>query len=270
MPENRPSIPEQVKREVRKICGFGCAICGMPFFQYDHVEEFADVKEHTVENLVLLCPNHHAAKTTKKLSKERIVEARKKPFNKDKTLTSSFNVEPSKELLIQLGSNIVTGWHPEARREHHSIWINGQSFFTIHNDEGYLTISMVLTDENGDILLLVKKGELLVSTAAWDYKYEGQNILIRAGLGDILLNLNLSDTKVEILKGIFLDKNLDGFRVDNGSLITLLGGESIGTFRNVNWRAYGEGDGGIGLLNARSAPHAQRLYYYTVLLEYTD
>jgi predicted restriction endonuclease len=70
--QERPAIPEHISRTVRQQCGFGCAICGMPFFEYEHIEEWADVKEHTVENILLLCPNHHSSKTTKKLSADRL------------------------------------------------------------------------------------------------------------------------------------------------------------------------------------------------------
>lgn len=252
MAENRPAIPEAIKREVRKQCGFGCAICGMPFFQYDHVEEYSEVKEHTTENLVLLCPNHHAAKTTKKLSKERIIAAKHNPFNSNKSHTTPFKVEPSKELVTLLGSNILTGWRPDIRNDYYLVWVNGVSFFTIHCEDGWLTISVTISDSNGNILLSVKKGELIVSTDAWDYIYEGENIKIRAGLGEILLDLNLSDKKVEVIKGTFCDANKDGFIVTDGSLLNICEGNILGTSRGN--QSYGMG--GWGLLNSKSAPGA--------------
>lgn len=253
MAGNRPEIPEAMKREVRKECGFGCAICGMPFFQYDHIEEYAVVKEHTAENLVLLCPNHHTAKSTDKLSPERVIEAKRAPFNVNKPLTSAYKVEPSKEIVTLLGSNMLTGWRPELLNEYFLVWVNGKSFFTIHSDEDWLTISVDITDSSGKVLLSVKRGELIVSTDAWDYVYEGDNIKIRSGLGQIILDLNLTDRRVEVLKGNFVDEHLDGFIVDNGSLYNRLGGKTVGTSsRN---RSYGLG--GWGLLNSKSAPNVQ-------------
>lgn len=252
MSQTRPSIPEPIKRVVRKQCGFGCAICGMPFFQYDHIEEYADVKEHTAENLVLLCPNHHSAKTTKKLSKERIREAKEKPFNVFHATTSPFKVEPSKELITQLGSNVITGWHSDGKSDHNTIWVNGKSFLIIHSNEGWFTISIEVTDVDGNVLLSVKQGELVVSTENWDYEYEGENIKIRAELGNIILDLNLSDKKVEVVKGMFIDKKSDGFIVRDGSLISILNGNSMGKVRNV--RTHNLSFGGWGFLNSASAP----------------
>ncbi|MFA0438588.1 HNH endonuclease signature motif containing protein [Vibrio sp. 10N.222.51.C12] len=255
MAEDRPAIPEPIKREVRQQCCFGCAICGMPFFQYDHIDEYADVQEHTADNLVLLCPNHHSAKTTKKLSKERIRAAKQKPFNSTRPHTSGFQVEPTQELLTLLGSNLVKGWYPNGNGDHHPVWINGKSYFTIHSDEGWLSVSLAVTNDRGEILLTVVRGELMVATGNWDYVYEGDNIKVRAGLGDIILDINLSDSKVEILKGMFLDRTIDGYVIQDGALHTICegqnGGISIGCTANAN------GFGGWGILNQKAFPDVQ-------------
>lgn len=134
---------------------------------------------------------------------------------------------------------MLTGWRPELLNEYFLVWVNGKSFFTIHSDEDWLTISVDITDSSGKILLSVKRGELIISTDAWDYVYEGDNIKIRSGLGQIILDLNLTDRRVEVLKGNFVDENPDGFIVENGSLYNRLEGKTVGTSsRN---RSYGLG-----------------------------
>ncbi|MBZ7507808.1 HNH endonuclease signature motif containing protein [Klebsiella michiganensis] len=252
MTESRPSIPEPIKRLVRQQCFFGCAICGMPFFQYDHIEEYAEVQEHTADNLVLLCPNHHSAKTTNKLSKERIRQAKKNPFNANREHTSGFKVEPSKQLLAMLGTNSVVGWYPDGNGEHYPVWINGKGFFIIHSDEGWLSISIAITDQDGNVILSVKRGELIVSTSTWDYLYESDNVQIREGLGDIILDLIFSDVKVEVLKGMFFDKTKDGFVVENGALLTFFNGENKGCI--TGGQSHANGCGGWGILNTQSFP----------------
>lgn len=254
--KDRPAIPESIKREVRQQCFFGCAICGMPFFQYDHIQEYSEVKKHEASNLILLCPNHHSAKTTNKLSTERIIEAKRSPFNTNRSFTSPFTIEKSKEIKVLLGSNEVSGWFPDGYGEHHAIWINGKSFFTIHAENEWLSISLVLTDSNGKILLVINRGELHSSTAEWDYLYEGDNIKIRAGLRDVLLDLKVSDQKVEILKGGFLDSGLDGYHVQNGMLETLFQGKSCGI--SIGSSARGNGFGGWGILNSNKYPNIQK------------
>ncbi|WP_165744305.1 HNH endonuclease signature motif containing protein [Pseudoalteromonas sp. Z9A6] len=244
-------IPADIKRRVRKECGFGCAICGMPFFDYDHIEEYSTVKEHTAENLILLCPNHHRAKPFK-LSKDRIIEARAKPYNLNKNLTSPFKLEPSRKLKTLFGSNMVEGFYPDGNNEHYALWINGESFFTIHSENSWLCVSFKLTDIKGNILLLVENGEVKVSTQSWDYEWVGSNIKIRAGKGLILLDLNLSDNQVEILRGCFLDSGYDGFIINDGALLTIIEGQQRGV--SIGSRAIANGFGGWGLLNNSKHP----------------
>ena len=249
---SRPEIPEPIKRIVRQQCYFGCAICGMPFFEYDHIEEYAHVKENKADNLILLCPTHHAAKTTNKMSKERLKEAQKNPYNASRPNTTGFKVEPSKQLITLLGSNKVTGWYPDGKGDHYPIWINGKGFFVIHSNEGWLSVSLTITNEHGDILLQVIRGELIVSTSSWDYVYESDNIKIRAGLRNILLDMTLSDCKVQILNGMFFDKTKDGFIVRDGALITYCDGNFRGF--STGCTSHCNGNGGWGLLNKNKFP----------------
>jgi hypothetical protein len=37
MAEDRPPIPLPVKRLVRQQCAFGCVLCGLPLYEYDHI-----------------------------------------------------------------------------------------------------------------------------------------------------------------------------------------------------------------------------------------
>jgi hypothetical protein len=44
-----------MKREIRQRCGFGCVLCGIRIYQYDHIIDYAQVQEHTADNITLLC-----------------------------------------------------------------------------------------------------------------------------------------------------------------------------------------------------------------------
>ena len=67
------TIPESIKRKVRQRCGFGCVICGIGLYEYEHfAPEYKDAKSHAPEGITLLCPNHHARKTIGRLSLETI------------------------------------------------------------------------------------------------------------------------------------------------------------------------------------------------------
>ena len=69
MGESRPAIPSGIQREVRQRCGFGCVICGMPLYEYEHMKEWAIVREHVADDITLLCDQHHREKTSGLLPK---------------------------------------------------------------------------------------------------------------------------------------------------------------------------------------------------------
>jgi trigger factor len=82
--EPRPPIPADVLRRVRQRCGFGCVICGLPFYDVDHIVDYTDMRIHDEDNLTLLCQNHHRAKTPKnrRLSLETVRRYDADPHNR--------------------------------------------------------------------------------------------------------------------------------------------------------------------------------------------
>jgi len=60
---DRPPIPDPVKRTIRQRCGFGCVICGLPIYEYDHIFGYKNETGHIVEEITLLCDHHHKLKT---------------------------------------------------------------------------------------------------------------------------------------------------------------------------------------------------------------
>lgn len=88
MAENRPAIPESIKREVRRRCGFGCVICGCPVYDYEHMLEWSVVQRHVASEITLLCPTHHRAKTSRRLSPEMVQKANENPFNLNKDFST--------------------------------------------------------------------------------------------------------------------------------------------------------------------------------------
>jgi hypothetical protein len=249
---SRPPIPASMRRQVRQQCYFGCVICGCPLYEYDHVVDYAEVKEHTADNLVLLCRQHHGDKTAGRLSRERVVEAQKNPFNKGRSFTTPYRLEPNRTVEILLGSNSASCSFPDGNGLHEILWINGFSFFRLHSENGWLTVSFSLTDGAGYTLLHVEQGEIIIAADVWDYKYEGTRLQVRWALKEILIDMDLSNHKVEVLKGAFLHSNLDGFVIDGSSMLTIMAATVVGV--SVGCSAHDNGFGAWGLLNHRAAP----------------
>ncbi|MER5463826.1 HNH endonuclease signature motif containing protein [Streptomyces sp. NPDC002668] len=61
MPQGRPAIPQPMQRQVRVEAGHRCAIptCRATPVELAHIRPYAQVLEHTLENLIALCPTCH-------------------------------------------------------------------------------------------------------------------------------------------------------------------------------------------------------------------
>ena len=223
-------IPEPIKRMVRQKCYFGCIICGCPVFTYDHFEDFALVYEHTIENINLLCPNHHTAKTTGKLSKDRILEASQIPFNKLREKSSSFNIEKSRTVEVLVGGTKIHKDFTGGVDDFAVLMVRCFCFLGLESDENWISIYLNLTDENGNILLTCDNGELQVNTGVYDFIYEGTTLIIRRKKGVILCEISLSNYKIHIKKGYFLNENKVGFIVENGTTKFMYNGIAKNTF----------------------------------------
>jgi HNH endonuclease len=79
-----------IKRAVRQRCGFGCVICGNPIYEYEHMVPYAQVREHTLDNITLLCDGHHRIKTGGLLPLEVVERANADPFNLRGSQSSPF------------------------------------------------------------------------------------------------------------------------------------------------------------------------------------
>ena len=248
---NSRDIPAAVQRQVRQECHFGCVICGMPVFEYDHIENFAYGGTHEPANLALLCPNHHRDKTSGRLSRERVAEARKKPFNAGQGQTAAYGIQASANLEVWFGSNYASD--PGRSPERHVVLINGHPFLTIHREGDAFTYSTNVTDEHGQLLISIDHGVLTVATHIWDYRYEGRTVSIRSQAGEILFEAEITDELVRIRRGTFVDRFETGLLVkpDGGAVITM-SGLHIGEVREGRFGS--GGDGALAIIRGSCVP----------------
>lgn len=220
-------IPDPIRRAVRQRCKFGCVVCGMPIYHYDHIEQFAEVQEHKEENLVLLCPNHHQEKTSRRLSTDRILYLRDNPFNATRETAAGYKFEPNRSLEVMLGDNKARCEFADGDGDHIVIQVELEPMFKIHCRDEWITFSFKLTDAVGNVILAVIDGEMMVNTGMWDYQYEGTHLVVRSGRRQILLDLNLSNQKIHIHRGAFMLPTARGAVVDDGSIMDIFHGMEV-------------------------------------------
>lgn len=176
---NRPAIPSDIARKVRQKCGFGCVLCGCPIYDYEHIVEYAIVKVHEEDNLVLLCPTCHRLKTNKLIGVDAIFSALKaceyRKFTSPSRLpepVSIFNVGSNK---IQTRSGIIF-----------SILEFGQLSISFDDE---ILINGFLLDGAGNCALEIINSHYVLHSQAWDVEYVGSKLTLRDGLRKIFATL---------------------------------------------------------------------------------
>src|SRR4051794_27586019 len=106
MTQNRPDIPAPVRRQVRQRCGFGCVICGLPLYEYEHMYEWVHTHSHAADELTLLCDRHHAEKTKGLLPKAVVMNANAAPVNIRNGVSEPYGLHFSgSECEVNIGGN---------------------------------------------------------------------------------------------------------------------------------------------------------------------
>ena|SRR6187549_3320286 len=77
----RSSVPAAVARHLRQEAGFGCCVCGLPIYRYHHIIPYREEPHFRPEDMVLLCPNHHAEADSRAMSEEQQRAYKQAPRN---------------------------------------------------------------------------------------------------------------------------------------------------------------------------------------------
>jgi hypothetical protein len=249
-------IPAEVKRLVRQACGFGCVICGTPVYHYDHIEEFADVKAHGPANIALLCPNHHDGKTRGMIDRETIQLSKAAAINRTRNRTGPYALPHSRTLSVEIGTCKFSATLDYDGAKYPVLWVDDRSFFTIHTVNGFITFSITVTDNGGAPQVLVDHGEIVTTTDAWDIRFEGGNLTVRSGPRDIITDLRLTNTEINVRTGHFYNGEM-GFSVSPDGVLTRPRGEPGNTVRRA---VTGSRDGGMAI-ERRSRPSSVRFAF---------
>ena len=193
------SIPEDIKRQVRQRCGYGCVLCGGAIVEYEHVRpEFAKARVHNPQGIALLCPTCHAKKTRNFLSTKRVLEAMERPAAKERGFAFSDLEDHKTHPYIILGGMIL-------RNCPTPVEVRGIPLIRIENaeiDHGPYQISASFFDQSGMPSLLIHRNEWQVSSNAWDVEAVGGRITVRTGQGEVALRLLLDPGEGVIVETI--------------------------------------------------------------------
>lgn len=198
---NSRNIPEDIKRKVRQRCGFGCVICGNPIYDYEHMNQWAIVREHVTEDITLLCPSHHREKTVGRLPLEMVKKADSMPYNIKHGRSNSMELYFSgNSCTFFFGGN---SFSMDSHKIYPSILIplmvDEVALFSFVLLGRKLMLNANIFDEDNNLILKIVNNNLVYSVDNWDITFIGKNLTIRQDLSKILLNISFeTPNKVKI------------------------------------------------------------------------
>jgi len=192
-------VPEPIQREIRQRCGFGCVICGLAFYDYEHFDpEFSEARKHDPAGMTLLCSQHNQSKERGRLSTYTVRKANDNP----KCLQQGF-------------ANEFFDFHDQPIRVHfsglefydckHLIVINGVPLLSVSPPEqigGPIRLSGFLTDSQGRESICIKDNQFSLNAENWDVDTTREVITFREKLRDISLQIRLDPPRGIIIERI--------------------------------------------------------------------
>ena len=205
------NIPLPIQREVRQRCGFGCVICGMPLYEYEHMAEWAEVKRHVAEEITLLCDQHHREKTAGLLPKKDVEAANANPYNLRTGVSKPYNLHFSgKEACVEIGGNSFTCEDKGYGTAMVPISVDGTPLIGLILADGHFLLNVVVFDEFNHPVLHIKNNQLYYSTSPWDIQLVGTTLTIREAHRKILLEFDFQPpNKVVVRRGRFLRNGVE-------------------------------------------------------------
>ena len=186
----RPDLPLPLMRKVRQRCGYGCVICGMPLYEYDHIIGWAKTRKHIAEEITLLCNTHHAEKTKGLLPLNRVIQANENPFNLQKDVSLPYNLYfEGTQCGVQLGSNIFYTEDRGTGASMDAVIIDNIPIIRFGLIDGHLLLTLQIFDEFNNLILRVWENELVYVPKIWDIEFVGKCLIIREAKRKILFEI---------------------------------------------------------------------------------
>lgn len=181
-------VSEPTKRVVRQRCGFGCVICGLPIYQYDHMYGYTVETADDPAGITLLCARHHEEKTKGLLPLDKVLAANELPINIQNSVSAPYEVHYSGEqFTIHIGPGTFVGLGDYLCA---FLWRDEEVIAFHLADEGQLLLNVNLRDRSGDLALSIIDNEMIYSIGAWDIEYVGKTLTVRQARGDIMFELH--------------------------------------------------------------------------------
>jgi hypothetical protein len=204
--------PAHVKRQLRQEAGFGCCICGYPFYEYHHIREYSTEPHHDPKDMMVLCPNHHHQATVHAIEEADQRSSKLAPFNIKRGFADGQLFVNNRTTAIEIGSNLFIG-------DGFKLAVDNEALVKLESDEeGRLLISIDLHDRYDLLLVSIVRNEWKTGDPLpWDFEFGFRWLRIRRKQRDIALYIDARNQPTN-LSGDFWRKG-QHFSVSQNSLV---------------------------------------------------
>ncbi|MBA1296596.1 cell division protein [Pseudomonas lurida] len=209
--KKRPAIQEAMKREIRQRCGFGCVICGIPLYEYEHMLKWSVVKRHVASEITLLCRFHHGQRTSGLLPIEIVREANLAPYNLNAGASSAVMLHfTGRKVDLKLGGNSFNLTDINEGEKFCPLIIDRVPVVSFVHRKGRNYLSLNIYDDEQKLILKVVENEIVIDTGQWDVEWVGKVLTIRQGPKRVFLKIEFRPPgDVVIEKGTILYNGIE-------------------------------------------------------------
>jgi hypothetical protein len=192
------NIPADIRRAVRQRCGFGCVICGVPLFEYEHKLGWAAIQRHAADEITLLCDRHHREKTAGLLPQADVESADVDPFNRRAGASAPYALHyAGSECQVQVGGNLVVA---STSGDVVAIMIDANPLIGFRFEDGHYLLNCVLFGACNEPLVRIKDSELVYSTEPWDIEWIGTRLTIPAAARKIFVEIRFEPPNLVVFE----------------------------------------------------------------------
>jgi hypothetical protein len=212
--DDRPTarnIPLPLQRQISQRCGFGCVVCGLPLFEYDHLLGWANVQRHVAEEITILCDQHHRERGSGLLPAATVEAANKAPHNLREGVSKPYDLHyDGSECEVVLGGNTFSAQDGGYGTTLVPIYVDGIPLLAFILGDGHLLLNLNLFDEFNALVLQIRNNQLTQSVSPWDIRLVGRNLVIREAERKILVDITFEPPgRIVINRGRFLRNGVD-------------------------------------------------------------
>lgn len=203
-------VPQAVRREIRSRCGFGCVICGLAYYDYEHFDpDFKDAKEHNPAGMTLLCMQCNQKRARGTLSSQTVALANQAPKCRQQGFASELFDFSSEPIEVKFAGVSFYNCRTLIR-------VSGVDLLSFKPPEEPGTpvlLSGYLSDITGATTLKIVDNIWSAGEENWDVEVKGQRIIFRRSPSDIALQIRVAPPHalaVEIINMEFEGYHLNG------------------------------------------------------------